>query len=166
LAQDAAKPGADPKDIAAKGRQVALNALKTQGPWSQAAAEAALGDSDEAVAEYVCTGWEQAAQQDERVAVQQLAMNGFSEDLATAAQAVAAGGDPARISAFLTDGQYQAAVEDLRVSIARAISVGGPVVKDAGKAALDSGSIDAYRAFLATGWTRPATRTNACAPPS
>ncbi|MGA5132258.1 polymorphic toxin-type HINT domain-containing protein, partial [Streptomyces olivoreticuli] len=59
-------------------------------------------------------------------------------------------GDAAQISAFLTEGQYQAGAQDFRVYIAQAMSTGGRGVQEAGRAALDSGSVDKYREFITT----------------
>ncbi|MGW8399491.1 polymorphic toxin-type HINT domain-containing protein [Streptomyces lydicus] len=133
-----------------KGRKVALLALKSGGPWSQAAAEEALGGADVDVAEYVRTRWKQAAQQDDRVDVGRLAGESPLESVRTGAEQ-ALKGDATQVSTFLTTGQYQAGAEDFRVEIAQVINGGGPGVREAGRAALNSGSTEKYCEFLATG---------------
>ncbi|MFF3401492.1 hypothetical protein ACFYW6_23645 [Streptomyces sp. NPDC002659] len=60
------KTGADPKQVAQKGRKLAVIAMKTRGPWSRTAAEVALARSDAVVSEYIRTGWKAADEQDER----------------------------------------------------------------------------------------------------
>ncbi|WP_161989321.1 polymorphic toxin-type HINT domain-containing protein [Streptomyces sioyaensis] len=150
LAAEAGQDGADAKDVVVKGRKVALLAMKSGGPWSQAAAETALGGADDDVAAYVRTGWKEALQQDDRVDVGRLAGESPLESVRNAAEQ-ALKGDAAQISAFLATGQYQAGAEDFRVEIAQVINRGGPGVREAGRAALNSGSTDKYCEFLATG---------------
>ncbi|WP_328381806.1 polymorphic toxin-type HINT domain-containing protein [Streptomyces sp. NBC_00400] len=150
LAAEAGQDGANPKGVVAKGRKAALLAMKSGGPWSQAAAEAALGGTDDDVAEYVHTGWKQAAQQDDRVDVGRLAGESPLEAVRTAAEQ-ALKGDAAQVNAFLATGQYQAGREDFRVEIAQVINDGGPGVRESGRAALNSGSTDKYYGFLASG---------------
>ncbi|MFI9358434.1 polymorphic toxin-type HINT domain-containing protein [Streptomyces lydicus] len=129
---------------------MALLELKSAGPWSQAAAEEALGGADVDVAEYVRTRWKQAAQQDDRVDVGRLAGESPLESVRTGAEQ-ALKGDATQVSTFLTTGQYQAGAEHFRVEIAQVINGGGPGVREAGRAALNSGSTEKYCEFLATG---------------
>ncbi|BDH10616.1 polymorphic toxin-type HINT domain-containing protein [Streptomyces hygroscopicus] len=150
LATEAGQDGADAKDVVVKGRKVALLAMKSGGPWSQAAAEAALGGSDADVADYVRTRWKEALQQDDRVDVGRLAGESPLEPVRDAAEQ-ALKGDAAQVSAFLSTGQFQAGAADFRVEIAQVINGGGPGVQEAGRAALNSGSTDKYGEFLAKG---------------
>ena len=102
-----------PKTVAAKSRQVALLAAKVRGPWSQTAAEVALAGSDKDVTNYVVKGWKDAAQQDDRARVENLALMSELDSVRTTAE-TALKGDASKISAFLTTGQYQAAEDDFR----------------------------------------------------
>ncbi|WP_338672187.1 hypothetical protein V1460_04110 [Streptomyces sp. SCSIO 30461] len=121
-----------------------------RGPWSRTAAEVALAGTDKDVTDYIRTGWTQAAQQDDRTRVENLAL--LSEIEPVRAQAVTAlSGDAIKITSFLETGQYAAASDDFRVQIAQIISKGGPNVQESGRAALNSGSEEKYRQFLVTG---------------
>ncbi|UQA97088.1 hypothetical protein K9S39_39135 [Streptomyces halobius] len=150
LTTEAAKPGVDVKDVATKGRKAALLAMKVRGPWGRAAAAAALGGSDQDVAEYIRNGWKLAAAQDERVQAERLASESSLAAVRQAAEKALKGG-PTQISEFLTTGQYQAGASDFRVHIAQIINEGGPGVQQAGRAALNSNSPDQYRKFILTG---------------
>ncbi|WP_338672184.1 ALF repeat-containing protein [Streptomyces sp. SCSIO 30461] len=134
LAAEANAPGADAKDVALKARKIAISAMKVRGPWSRTAAEVALAGTDKDVTDYIRTGWTQAAQQDDRTRVENLAL--LSEIEPVRAQAVTAlSGDAIKITSFLETGQYAAASDDFRVQIAQIISKGGPNVQESGRAA-------------------------------
>ncbi|MEU7228323.1 polymorphic toxin-type HINT domain-containing protein, partial [Streptomyces chrestomyceticus] len=150
LAAEAAKPGAPVEEVVAKGRKVALRALKTRGPWSQTAAQTVLAGSDRAVVEYVRSGWREAVQQDDYARVARLADDGLSGGVRQGAEEALAG-DAGTISAFLNTGQYQAAVSDYRVQVLRINSTGGTQVKEAAKAALNDGSPAKLVEFLDKG---------------
>ncbi|MCP3819225.1 polymorphic toxin-type HINT domain-containing protein [Streptomyces sp. A3M-1-3] len=150
LAVEAAQPGADPQVVADKGRKLAVLVMKDGGPWSRAAAEAAVAGADADVVEYVRTGWKGAAQQDDRVQVGRLSTDSPLRSVSDAAEE-ALKGNAATVTAFLTTGQYQVAAEEYRVHIAQAISTGGPGVQEVGRATLNSGSVTKYREFLGTG---------------
>ncbi|WP_435191259.1 polymorphic toxin-type HINT domain-containing protein [Streptomyces sp. bgisy126] len=150
LADQARQPGADLAHIATAGRKMALIAAQIRGPWSRAAAEAALAGDDAAVVTYASTDWKTAAEQDERDEVNTLALTGAYEDLRTAA-AEALKGTPAQVRTFLTDGQYQAAAPDRRIEVARIAEAGGAGVKEEAKKALDSSDPKALDAFLTVG---------------
>ncbi|MFC9336824.1 polymorphic toxin-type HINT domain-containing protein [Streptomyces sp. NPDC057020] len=150
LADQARQPGASPAVIATTGRKMALIAMQTRGPWSRAAAEAALTGDDAAVVAYASTGWKTAAEQDERELVNSLAQTGPYEDLRTAAAAALAG-TPAQVHAFLTTGQYQAAAADNRIAVARIAEAGGDGAKEEAKAALDDPDPKALDTFLTSG---------------
>ncbi|WP_269853941.1 polymorphic toxin-type HINT domain-containing protein [Streptomyces sp. RPT161] len=150
LSEQASQPGADPKAIAPQARKIALGIAETGGPWSSAAAEAALAGTDLEITDYARTGWKQAAEQDDRYRVETLAQESSLNSVRTAAQE-ALKGNADQIRAFLTTGQYQAGEQDFRVHIAQIISSGGSVVQREGDAALSSGSLDKYREFITTG---------------
>ncbi|MEW1908983.1 polymorphic toxin-type HINT domain-containing protein [Kitasatospora sp. NPDC085895] len=161
LAAEAAAPGATEAQIAPKGRQMALAAMKTRGPFSQSAAEFALAQPDAAVVDYARSGWALAAERDERARIKQMIRDSEVEDdpdakptpLATAAKA-ALQGDGATVHAFIVKGQYDAQATDLRVRVVQAINDGGPGVKQAGQAAINDGSSTALVDFLTTGLGR------------
>ncbi|MFG3478680.1 polymorphic toxin-type HINT domain-containing protein [Streptomyces sp. NPDC047980] len=150
FATEAAKPDAQPTQIAAAGRKMALLALQVRGPWSKAAAEAALTGDDDAVALYAQTGWKIAEDQDEREAVDALARTSPYEDVRTGAKSALAA-DQAAVHAFLTKGQYQAAAPDNRIQVARISEAGGTGIKEAAQAALHDPDPQALDTFLAKG---------------
>ncbi|MFG3382957.1 polymorphic toxin-type HINT domain-containing protein [Streptomyces sp. NPDC047999] len=150
LALQAEQSDADPVQIAATGRRMALTALQVDGPWSRAAAEAALVGDDEAVVAYATGGWQKANQQDERQQVNLIAQGGSYADLRDAA-ATALTGTAEQVSAFLTSGQYQAAAPDRRIEVARLAEAGGTGVKEAASVALHSPDPKALYVFLQAG---------------
>ncbi|GAA2518950.1 ALF repeat-containing protein [Streptomyces gobitricini] len=52
---------------------------------------------------------------------------------------------------FLETGQYEARFQDDRVRVAQIMSVGGPTVKERGRAVLQANTEQAVQAFLETG---------------
>ncbi|MGW6823177.1 polymorphic toxin-type HINT domain-containing protein [Streptomyces sp. NPDC055005] len=150
LATEAAKPDAQPAQVAANGRKMAMTALQIRGPWSRAAAEVALAGDDGAVVAYALTGWKQAGEEDEREAVNVLAKQSPYQDVRTAAAAALAG-TPAQVHTLLTTGQYQMAADDNRVQVARIAEAGGAVVKEDAQAALDASDPKALDTFLLQG---------------
>ncbi|MEU6238555.1 polymorphic toxin-type HINT domain-containing protein, partial [Kitasatospora sp. NPDC047058] len=150
LAAEAARPGADPKALAAKGRKVAFQTMKSGGPWSQEAAAAALSGTDAAVLDWVRTGRSKAAQDDMRQSVQEIAQDSPDEAVRTAAT-VALKGDAQQLQAFYTTGRHDAAITDNRVRAYQVIAIGGTSVKEAGEKALRDGSPKAVAAFLMVG---------------
>ncbi|MCB5164525.1 hypothetical protein LG634_06710 [Streptomyces bambusae] len=132
---------------------MALTALEVRGPWSRAAAEAALVGADAAVIAYATDGWKKANEQDERQQVNQIAQSGDYDDVRKAAVAALAG-TAADVRAFLATGQYQAAAPDRRIEVARIAEAGGPGVKDAASVALKDANPKALELFLATGQHR------------
>ncbi|MFE2110464.1 polymorphic toxin-type HINT domain-containing protein, partial [Kitasatospora sp. NPDC059463] len=150
LAAEAARPDADPKAVAAKGRKAALHAAKAGGPWSQEAAKAALSGTDETVVDWARTGRRKAELDDMRQNVVELAQDSPDEAVRTAAT-TALKGTPQQIEAFFTTGQHEAAITDNRIRAYQVIATGGTSVKEAGEAALRDGSPHAVAAFLMTG---------------
>ncbi|MFD5343302.1 polymorphic toxin-type HINT domain-containing protein [Streptomyces anulatus] len=150
LALQAAKPDAQPAEVAAAGRSMAMTALQICGPWSRAAAETALVGDDTGVVAYARTGWKSAQDEDDREAVNVLAEQSEYEDVRTAATA-ALNGTPAQVHAFLTTGQYQVAGPDNRITVARLAEAGGVGVKEAAQAALNDPDPKALDTFLQQG---------------
>ncbi|MFD7784994.1 polymorphic toxin-type HINT domain-containing protein [Streptomyces nojiriensis] len=153
LAMQSEQPGAKPADIAAAGRKMALTAMQVRGPWSRAAAEAALTGDDAAVVTYAGDGWKKATEQDERQQVRQIAQTGTYLDLRKAA-VVALDGTAAQVRTFLATGQYQAAAPDRRIEVARIAEAGGPGLKGAASAALNNTDTTALQEFLEIGQHR------------
>ncbi|GAB2324784.1 hypothetical protein STREPTOSP366_00010 [Streptomyces variabilis] len=60
LAQEAGRPDVDVQATAAKGRQLAMQAMKLLGPWHQEAAARALSGTDQDVLDYLRTRWKEA----------------------------------------------------------------------------------------------------------
>ncbi|MFB6823827.1 polymorphic toxin-type HINT domain-containing protein [Streptomyces virginiae] len=147
LAADAAKPDAQPAQIATTGRKMALLAMQLRGPWSKAAAETALTGDEGAVVLYARTGWKLAQEQDEREAVRSLSQTTPYEDVRNAAKTALTGNQGA-VQAFLTKGQYQAAAPDNRIAIARIAEAGGTGVKEAAQTALHAPDPQALDTFL------------------
>ncbi|MFI1163382.1 polymorphic toxin-type HINT domain-containing protein [Streptomyces sp. NPDC020801] len=147
LAAEADKSGADTKDIAVKGRAVALRALKQYGAWRQEAAAQALSGDDSAVLDYLRTGAKQAETDEIRQQVTDLAATSPYESVRTGATE-ALGGSDQQIRDFYTTGQYTVATADYRVLVSQINNADGPAVKDASKAALADGSPNAMRQFL------------------
>ncbi|MFJ9799980.1 ALF repeat-containing protein [Streptomyces wuyuanensis] len=130
LAAEAAAPGADSKQIAQKGRKLAVIAMKTRGRWSRTAAEVALAGSDDVISEYIRTGWKAPGEQDERAHVKYLAEEAQSASVRAAAEA-ALKGDPRQIRTFLETGRHDVAANDYRVYVSQIVSRGQRGVKDA-----------------------------------
>ncbi|RSS60534.1 hypothetical protein EF912_09720 [Streptomyces sp. WAC07061] len=150
LAAQAAKPDSQPAQIAANGRRMAMTALQIRGPWSRAAAEAALIGDDSAVVAYALTSWKQAGEEDEREALSVLAKQSpYADVRATATTTLS--GTPAQVHEFLTAGQYQTAADDNRVQVSRLAESGGKVVKADAQAALNAPDPKALDTFLAQG---------------
>ncbi|MFF3115459.1 polymorphic toxin-type HINT domain-containing protein [Kitasatospora sp. NPDC057904] len=147
LAAQAAQPGTDPATLAAAGRKMALTALKVRGPWAKAAAEYALTGSDEAVGDYVRTGWNASSEQDERATVLSVANSSQYDAVRTAATAALAG-DGTQIHAFLQTGRYTAALSDYRIKVSQLIETGSPRVQAAAKTALETNTPDSLLTFL------------------
>ncbi|MGW3275909.1 polymorphic toxin-type HINT domain-containing protein, partial [Streptomyces kronopolitis] len=150
LAAEADKPGADTQAIAAKGRVLALKALKIRGPWQQDAAARALSGPDDEVLEYLRTGWKQAAQDEIREQVSQLSTQSPYEVVRTGAAEALKGSDQ-QVSDFYTTGQYDVAATDYAVRVSRINNGGGPGVKEASKVALANGKGKVLAAFISNG---------------
>ncbi|MER7818563.1 polymorphic toxin-type HINT domain-containing protein, partial [Streptomyces sp. NPDC096153] len=150
LAAEAGAPGADTQAVVGKGRRLAVLTMQDGGPWSRAAAQAAVAGADEFVLDYVRTRWKEAAEQDARDRVALLSTDSPLKAVRDAADE-ALKGDAATVSAFLASGQYQAGRQDYRVRTAQIVSGGGPVLQEAGRAALAKNTLEALREFLGEG---------------
>ncbi|MEV6588838.1 hypothetical protein [Streptomyces acidicola] len=157
LAAAANAPGAETAAVADQGREVAVAAMKTRGPWSRAAAEVALAGTDQEVISYVRHGWDGARTKDQFARAENLALTSESAEVRDAAQ-TAIEGDAAAVETFLESGQHQAMANDYRVEIVQLMEKGGPQVKKDGQAALNAGTVDALRAFITAG--QHTARTN------
>ncbi|MFE7114037.1 polymorphic toxin-type HINT domain-containing protein, partial [Streptomyces sp. NPDC057654] len=151
LAAQAAKPDADAKALAVKGRAVALRTMKYFGSWRQDAAARALSGDDADVLDYLRTGWKQAEQDETRQQVTNLSSTSPYEAVRTGAAEVLKDGTPDQIRDFYTVGQYKVANIEYRVLIGKIHNTGGPSVKEAAKKALADGSPDAMLTFLNSG---------------
>ncbi|MFF4378322.1 polymorphic toxin-type HINT domain-containing protein [Kitasatospora sp. NPDC001547] len=150
LAQQVSQPGTDPLTVVSAGRKMALTALKVRGPWSKAAAEYALTGNDEAVVDYVTTGWKTATEQDDRTQARYIAQDSPYESVRTAATAALAG-DGAQVAAFLAIGQHQAAFSQYRLRVSQLAESGGTKVKQAAFAAMETNTVESLTDFLNQG---------------
>ncbi|KAB7846880.1 EndoU domain-containing protein [Streptomyces mobaraensis] len=135
LAAETSKAGSDSKATAAKGRELALKAMTVRGPFEQGAAAQALSGTDDDVLEYLRTGWQQAAQNEIRQQVSDLAVQSPYESVRSAAQNALSGTDR-QVRDFYTTGQYAAGMDDYSVQVSQIVNRGGAGVKKAGKVAL------------------------------
>ncbi|MEV3993625.1 DddA-like double-stranded DNA deaminase toxin [Streptomyces sp. NPDC049837] len=149
LAAEAAKPGADPKELVAKGRALAVKAMKNgdHGPWTQEAAGAALAGDDTAILVYLRTGRDEAAARDTRFQVEQLASDSPYQVVRDAAVQALKGSNK-DVDTFLRQGQHQVAVTEYRIKVGQVHSTGGPGVKEASKALLQENDPKKLAAFL------------------
>ncbi|WP_330329195.1 ALF repeat-containing protein [Streptomyces sp. NBC_00536] len=150
LKVEAERPDVDVKATAAKGRALVLKALKNTGPWSQSAAAAALGGTDQDVLDYLRTRWKKAGQDEIRGRVLELSGQSPYPSVRTAATDALKGSDQ-QLAEFYANGQYAVGTDDLAVRVSQINNTGGPSVKEASKAALANGSGKALAVFLANG---------------
>lgn len=150
LAKEANRPDVDIQATAAKGRQLAMQAMKLLGPWHQDAAARALSGTDQDVLDYVRTRWKEANQNDIRQRVVNLSSQSpYASVRAAAVEAL--NGTPEQIETFYSSGQYQAGRIDMRVDVARLAETGGPGVSEAAKTALLDGNGQTFATFLKIG---------------
>ncbi|MFF8575477.1 DddA-like double-stranded DNA deaminase toxin [Streptomyces sp. NPDC015408] len=150
LAKEASQPDVDVRATAAKGRQLAMQALKLLGPWHQEAAARALSGTDQDVLDYLRTRWKEANQNDIRQRVVDLSTQSPYASVRTAA-VEALTGTPEQVEAFHTTGQYTAGSDDMKVDVARLTNTGGPGVREAAKTALADGTGKTLATFLQIG---------------
>ncbi|MCX4870844.1 polymorphic toxin-type HINT domain-containing protein [Streptomyces sp. NBC_00257] len=150
LAEEAGRPDVDIQATAAKGRQLAMQAMQLLGPWHQEAAARALSGTDQDVLDYLRTRWKEANNSDVRQRVVNLSTQSPYASVRTAATA-ALSGTPEQIQAFHAAGQYKAGLDDMQVDVARLAQTGGPSVSEKAKAALADGTGKVLATFLQIG---------------
>ncbi|WP_327166751.1 DddA-like double-stranded DNA deaminase toxin [Streptomyces zaomyceticus] len=147
LAEEAGRPDVNIQATAAKGRQLAFQAMRMLGPWHQEAAARALSGTDQDVLDYLRTRWKEANHSDTRQRVVELSSQSpYASVRAAAAQALT--GTPEQIEAFYRTGQYDAGRDDMRVEVARLSTTGDTSVQAGAKAALADGSSKALATYL------------------
>ncbi|WP_157494578.1 hypothetical protein [Kutzneria sp. 744] len=153
LITEATASGASDAVAVADGRKIALRLAQTGGPWSKAAAVAALSGVDGQVLAYVRGGIDVAAGQDDRVSLQNVADLG-TDGLRKAA-ATALKGTDSDVRALLAGRDYPNRALDDRIAVNRVLaaaqSSNGVAVQQAAQKALDTGTEAAYNAFLTQG---------------
>ncbi|MEU3596007.1 polymorphic toxin-type HINT domain-containing protein [Streptomyces filamentosus] len=150
LAVEAGRPDVDIQATAAKGRQLAFQALRMLGPWHQEAAARALAGTDQDVLDYLRTRWKEANRSDARQRVVELSSQSpYASVRSAAVQALK--GTPEQIETFYKTGQYDAGRDDMRVEVARLATIGDASVQTGAKAALANGSSKALAVYLKVG---------------
>lgn len=153
LITEATANGTSDAVAVADGRKIALRLAQNGGPWSQAAAIAALSGADGEVLAYVRGGIDVAAGQDDRITLQNVAdvgTDGLQKAVATTLK-----GTDSDVRALLVSRDYPNRSLDDRLAVNRVLaaaqSAGGPAVQQAAQKALDAGTEAAYNAFLTQG---------------
>nr|BFE51676.1 hypothetical protein GCM10017745_51030 [Saccharothrix mutabilis subsp. capreolus] len=153
LIAEATTPGADPGLVVSHGRRIALTLAGSPGPWTSAAANAALVGSDDEVRAWVTGGMARAAGRDDRLTLTSLADQG-SQAFRQAAKAALEGSD-ADVARLLRERDYRGRDIEDRVKVnqvlAQARGLGRTVTAQTAQRALDNATGTAYRAFLTTG---------------
>ncbi|MFE3123250.1 polymorphic toxin-type HINT domain-containing protein, partial [Streptomyces hydrogenans] len=150
LAEEAARPDVDIQATAAKGRELAFQAMRMLGPWHQEAGARALAGTDQDVLDYLRTRWKEADESDVRQRVVELTTQSpYASVRAAAVEALK--GTPGQIEAFYKTGQYDAGRDDMRVEVARLATIGDTSVQTGAKAALADGSSKALATYLKVG---------------
>ncbi|MFG1871051.1 polymorphic toxin-type HINT domain-containing protein [Micromonospora arborensis] len=153
LIAEVLNPATDPGVAVAKGRKVALNLSQASGTWTREAAMAALGGADAQVMEFVRTGVAEAAGQDDRVAVRELAVTD-NTGLRDAALAALQGSDT-QVSQFLQTQNYTGRYTQDRLKVnqisSAARTAGDTYLVQKAQEALDSGDGQKLRDFIASG---------------
>lgn len=147
LARD---PATEPAQAVAAARKVALALAETGGPWTQSAAYLALEGPDAVAMDFVRTGLDTAAGQDDRQTLLNLTKTG-TDGFVAAAEAALAGSD-ADVAAFLEDPDYPSRVTEDRIAVNQILATAqenkNTTVQRAAQAALDAGDGDSLRYFL------------------
>jgi hypothetical protein len=149
LLADASAAGAPVAVLLGKGRQAALNLLRAAGPYTRAAAEAALEGTEVEMRHFLAVGLTAAEEQDDRARVAEIAATGAPAALRVAAEQALTGSVQA-VREFLNTKAYSGRANDDMAAILAIHTSGGIATKKAAKAALE-GSPAARQAFLATG---------------
>uniref|UniRef100_UPI003C7BCF6C polymorphic toxin-type HINT domain-containing protein n=1 Tax=unclassified Streptomyces TaxID=2593676 RepID=UPI003C7BCF6C len=150
MAEEAARPDVDVPATAAKGRQLAVLAMKRLGPFHQEAAARALSGTDQDVLDYLRTRWKEANHSDVRQRVVNLSTQSPYASVRTAATTVL-DGTAQQIEAFIEAGQYEAGLDDMKVDVARLAQTGGVSVSAKAKIALANGTGKSLATFLQIG---------------
>ncbi|MEU4369407.1 polymorphic toxin-type HINT domain-containing protein [Micromonospora chersina] len=153
LIAEAMSPTTDPAVAVSDARKVALNLSSASGAWTRKAAQAALAGSDAQVMEFVRTGISEAAGQDDRVAVRDLAITDNTA-LRDAALAALKGSD-AQVSEFLRTQNYTGRYTQDRLKVNQimyaATKSGDTYLAQKAQEALDSEDGQKLREFIASG---------------
>lgn len=153
LIAEATAAGAPRATVLADARKVALTLADTGGQWTKAAAQAALAATDDEAIDFVTTGVQAAAGQDDRSILRQLcetATTGFQ----TAANTALAGSD-AQVRDFLRSRDYPGREQDDALQVNQIMSgartAGRTIVVQYAQKALDANTDQALRDFLDAG---------------
>ncbi|MGW0468475.1 DddA-like double-stranded DNA deaminase toxin [Streptomyces sp. NPDC003027] len=147
LAEEAGRPHVDIQATLAKGRELAMQAMKLLGPWHQEAAARALTGTDQDVLDYLRTRWKEANHNDIRQRVVDLSSQSPYASVRSAAVEVLTG-TPEQIEAFYNAGQYEAGRTDMQADVTRLASYGGPGMKKAAATAVRDGDPKTLAKFL------------------
>ncbi|MEV6879661.1 polymorphic toxin-type HINT domain-containing protein [Amycolatopsis sp. NPDC051128] len=152
LIAEATTPGTARATVISDARKAALKLADTGGSWVKAAALTAVAATDDEVVDFITTGLNAAAGQDDRVILKQLSDNG-TPGFKTAAAAALAGSD-VDVRNFLRSRDYPGRLQDDTLQVSQIMSAaraaGRTVVVQHGQTALDVGTDKALRDFLDT----------------
>ncbi|MET9266272.1 hypothetical protein [Amycolatopsis sp. NPDC004079] len=153
LIAEATAAGAPRATVLTDARKVALTLADTGGQWTKAAAQAALAATDDEAVDFVTTGVQAAAGQDDRSILRQLcetATTGFQN----AANTALAGSDTG-VRDFLRSRDYAGREQDDALQVNQVMSgaraAGRAIVVQYAQKALDANTDQALRDFLDTG---------------
>jgi hypothetical protein len=153
LIAEVSAPGTAPDAAVSGARRVALELAESDGPFTKAAATAALGGTDAEVVHFVRTGLPEAAGRDDRITLEALILAG-SEAMQKAAEKALKGSD-ADVAEFLRTQNYPGRGTEDRLAVNRLLAAarqaGNTQQRDAAQKALDAGTDQALRDFLTTG---------------
>lgn len=156
LLAKATAANADSATVLTYGRQAALRLRDTGGPWTRSAAEMALAGGEPELRDYLDTGREEAAEEDDRARVRHIADSATNAKLKAAAQQAFLG-DSDGVREFLRTQYYDAKNIDDRKQVGAIMAKGGPAAQRAGQKALE-GTPEDVRQFLALGQYTAATQ--------
>ncbi|RSM46042.1 hypothetical protein DMA12_12210 [Amycolatopsis balhimycina DSM 5908] len=152
LIAEATAPGTARATVISDARKVALKLADTGGSWVKAASLTAVAATDDEVVDFITTGLNAAAGQDDRVILKQLSDAGTA-GFKTAATTALAGSDT-DVRNFLRSRDYPGRLQDDTLQVSQIMSAaraaGRTVVVQHGQTALDAGTDKALRDFLDT----------------
>lgn len=153
LIAEALNPATETAAAVTAARKVAMNLVHASGTWTRQAAQAALGGSDAQAMEFVRTGIAEAAGQDDRIVVGELAIS-ENTSLRDAALAALEGSD-AEVSQFLATQDYPGRYIQDRLKVnqimAAAKDSGDTHLAQKAQEALSNGDGQVLRTFIASG---------------